>query len=391
VEWMTGSIGTLALPTIAILSFKADAFDMGLLTALNYAAYPLLGLFAGVMVDRWRRKPVLVWTNVVQFVAFGSIPLAFFLGVLSLIQLFMVALVLSVTVVFFNIAYTSYLPTLISREDVVEGNSKLETSSSVATVVGPGIAGCLIQVFGAAPSITADAFGTLFAAFAIFSIRKHEPHPSPDSERNFWREMKEGFQVVREIPSLQNLVVATSILNVGNTMFLAVFFLFVYDELRMSPLIAGIALAMGGVGVVIGAVVAPRLLRKMGLGPVLTTALLINGLGYLAVRASTYGPSAILLALLWLIANMGIPIYNINQVSFRQTIVPDRLQGRMNATMRAFSYGAATLGALIGGVVGAGYGIQSSMIIGAIVALSAAFLIRFGPIGAVREIPKTTQ
>lgn len=388
VEWLSDSITSLGVPTIAYFTFKAGPLEMGLLTALGNVAYPLLGLFAGVMLDRVRRRPVLIWTNIIQFLALGSIPTAFFLGTLSLYQLFIVTLVMSVTTVFFNIAYTSYLPTLIGREDLVEGNSKLETSSSGAAVVSPAIAGGLIKILGAAPSIAVDAFGTLFAAIAILSIKKPEPAPSPDAERHFSRELHDGVRSVAESPSLRNLAAATSILNVGNGMFLAVFYLFIYDRLKISPTVAGITLAVGAIGFVIGAVAAPTLLKRMGLGAALTVALLINGVGLLAVQASMYGPAAVLLAVLWLFANIGLPIYNINQVSYRQTIVPDRLQGRMNATMRTFGYGAATLGALTGGIIGAHYGIPSTMATGAVIALVPALLIRFGPIGRLHEIPQ---
>ena len=387
VEWVSDSITNLAVPTIAILMFNAGPLEMGFLSALGNVGYPALGLFAGVMVDRWRRRPVLVWTNIIQVVALGSIPAAFFFGILSLYQLFIVTLVMSITIVFFNIAYTAYLPTLIAREDLVEGNSKLETSSSAASVVGPPIAGGLIQILGAAPSIALDALGTLFAAVTILSIKKPEP-PSPSTQRSFWSELKDGVRVVSETPALRNLAVSTSILNIGNTMFYAVFYLFIYDQLKMTPVVAGVTLGVGGVGVVVGAVAAPKLLKFMGLGSSLTAALMINGLGLLAVRESMYGPAVAILAPIWLIANIGIPIYNINQVSFRQILVADRLQGRMNATMRTFSYGAATLGALIGGIIGSQYGILTTMTTGGLIAILAALIIHFGPVGRLHEMPQ---
>ena len=391
VEWVSDSITSLAVPTIAILIFNAGPLEMGLLSALGNVGYPVLGLFAGVMVDRWRRRPVLVWTNIVQVVALGSIPAAFFLGMLSLYQLFIVTLVMSVTIVFFNVAYTAYLPTLIAREDLVEGNSKLETSSSAAAVVGPPIAGGLIQSFGAAPSIALDALGTLLAAIAILSIKKPEPPPSPAAKPKVWSEIKDGVRVVTETPTLRNLAASTSILNIGNSMFFAVFYLFIYDQLKMSPLVAGITLGVGGVGVVVGAVTAPKLLKSIGLGSALTAALVINGLGLLAVRASMYGPAVAILAPIWLIANIGIPIYNINQVSFRQILVADALQGRMNATMRTFSYGAVTLGALIGGIIGAQYGILTTMTAGGLIAILAALMIRFGPVGRLHDMPQNVE
>jgi len=383
VEWMTDSITTLGIPTIAIKTFSAGPFQMGILSALEYLAYPVLGLLAGVWVDRWRRRPVLIWTNVVQVIALGSIPLAFWFGILTLYQLFLVTLVMSVTVVFFNIAYTAYLPTLIDRNDLMEGNSKLETSAQVSAAAGPSIAGAIMSIVGAAQAIAADGLGTLIAAIAILSIKKPEPPPTVKAERHFWHELREGIRSVSDTPSLRTIVVATSILNVGNSMFYALFFLFMYNQLGLSYQLVGIILSIGAIGSVIGAISAPTLYKRIGLGASLVLALLINGVGRLLVPTFAYG--SILLAVFWLFANMGVPIYNINQVSFRQTIVSDELQGRMNATMRTFGYGAATVGALIGGTLGSTYGIMAIMAVGAIVALVSAPLIRFGPLGKLNE------
>jgi len=381
VEWVTDSITALGIPTIAIKLFSAGPFQMGILTALEYLGYPILGLLAGVWVDRWRRKPVLIWTNIAQVIALASIPVAFLLGILSLYQLFLVTLIMSVTVVFFNMAYTAYLPTLIDPADLVEGNSKLETSSSGAAVVGPAIAGALINLVGAAQAIAVDAFGTLIAAIAILSIRMPEPLPVHKAERHFWHELQEGVRSVSDNPSLRTILMSTLILNFGNYMFYAQFFLFIYDELKLSYQSAGIVLAVGAVGFLIGAISAPTLFRRIGVGPSLVLALLINGAGRLAIPTSTYGPSTILFPLFWLFANIGMPIYNINQVSFRQAIIPNELQGRMNATMRTFGYGAFVVGALIGGILGSAYGIIPVMILGAIIALLPVPLLRLERVG----------
>jgi predicted MFS family arabinose efflux permease len=388
VEWFTDNITALALPTLAIKIFNAGPMETGVLRALDYVAWPILGLYAGVMVDRWRRKPVLVWTNIIQVVALGSIPAAFLLSRQSLYQLFLVALVMSITSVFFAVAYQAYLPKLIQREDLVEGNSKLETSSSAATVAGPTIAGALYQLIGPL-SIAVDSFGTLVAAMMIFSIRKLEPPPPTAIGRRFSQELKAGVKVVVESPTLRSLAASTSVLNFGNSMFMAVFYLFVYERLLISPVLAGIVLGVGGIGLLVGSLVSPRLLKRLGLGTVLTLALLINGLGLLAVQASIFGPAAIMLAALWFLWSIGLPIYNINQVSFRQTIVPDAVQGRMNATMRSIGYGAVALGALVGGVVGLLYGILSAMTTGALISLIPVLVIWFGPVGRLREIPQT--
>jgi MFS family permease len=371
------------------LAFNASPFEMGVLNALGNLAYPFLGLFAGVWVDRWRRKPVLIWTNIVQVIALGSIPVAFLLRILSLYQLFLVTLVMGVTIVFFDVAYTAYLPTLIDRRDLVEGNSKLETSASSSAVVGPALAGAIIQILGAALSIAADAAGTLIAAMAILSIREPEPRPAAKAQRHFLSELQAGLRSVTDIPPLRTLVGANSIFNVGYNMFYAVFFLFIYNELKLSPGLAGIILSVGAVGFIIGALSAPTLLKRIGLKGALVVAALINGVGLLLVPASLYGAAPILLSSIWLFTNIGTPIYNINQVSFRQAIVPDELQGRMNATMRTFGYGAATAGALIGGTLGSMYGIIPVMVGGAIITLLPILLIQLGTFGRLNDTQQT--
>lgn len=388
IEWFTDNITTFALPTIAIKVFQAGPLETGVLKALDYVAFPLLGLYAGVMIDRCKRKPVLVWTNIIQVIALGSIPAAFLLDRLSLLQLFLVAFVMSITSVFFAIAYQAYLPTLIGREDLVEGNSKLETSSSAANAGGPPLAGGLYQLFGPL-SVVVDAFGTLVAAIIIVSIKTLELPPPVAVERHFWQELKDGVKTVVENSTLRSLAISTSILNFGGGMFMAVFYLFVYERLLISVWLAGIVLGVGSLGVIVGAIASQRLLRRLGFGTVLTLALLINGLGLLAVQASVFGPSAILLAALWFLSSIGLPIYNINQVSYRQTIVPDVVQGRMNATMRTFGYGAVAVGALVGGVVGLQYGILSAMTAGALISLIPVFIIWFGPVGRLHDMPQT--
>lgn len=384
-EWLTDSISTLGIPLIAIALFNAGPFEMGVLYALGYLAYPLLGLFAGVWVDRWRRKPVLVWTNITQVLALASIPLAYMLKILSLYQLFLVTLIMSVTIVFFNMAYTAYLPTLIDREDLVEGNSKLEASASVSAVVGPALASGLFDVLGAALSVAVDAIGTLIATIAILSIRKPEPPVPSKGEGRFWNEMRDGLRSVTATPSLRTIALVTSILNVGNSMFYAVFLLYIVNQLKISEAIAPIIFAVGAVGSLMGAAFAPVLLKRVGFGRSLVVALLINGIGRLLVQVSVYGSTLVLLSALWMIASIGVPIYNVNQVSFRQAIIPDELQGRMNATMRTLGYGAATVGAFIGGILGSVYGIMAVMTGGATLALLPALLIHFGTFGKVTD------
>lgn len=390
VEWFGGQITYLALPTIAIFALKARAFDIGVLNGLGYLAFPILGVFVGVMGDRWPRRPMMVLANIVQVIALGTIPIAFLLGKLNLYHLFAVAAVMGISTVFFEVAYQSYLPTLVDRENLVEGNSKLTTSESASQIAGPALAGFLIQLTGAAIAIAADALTTLFAALAIFSIKKTENTYSSKADRNFAREVREGAEVIFHNPLLRSLAATTTTLNLGSSIFSAVFFLFMYNELRLSPGLAGVVLGIGSMGSLIGAVNAPKIGQRLGLGPTLAIALSLVGFGLLAIPLAMYGPSVPVLAALWMISGVGITIYNITQISLRQAIVPDRLQGRMNATMRAIVWGALPVGAFIGGILGTEFGITQTIIIGGLISLVSVFLIMLSPIGSVQEIPQAS-
>jgi len=177
----TGQISGLALPTVAILTLQITGFQLGILNTLGFIAFPVLGLFVGVWMDRIRRKSVMIVANLIQVAALASVPCAFAFGVLGLYQLYAVSLIMGTTTLFFDVAYQSYLPSLVSKEDVIEGNQKLQTSASAADVIGPTIASVSMQIIGAALSVLIDAFGTLISAFNLIFIRRPEPKPQRSS------------------------------------------------------------------------------------------------------------------------------------------------------------------------------------------------------------------
>jgi MFS family permease len=386
VEWFGGQITALALPTVAILFLNAGPFEMGLLGALNTIAYPILGLFVGVLADRWRRRPMMVWANIGQVIALASIPLGFMFRMLSLNQLFAVALVMSVTTVFFVIAYQSYLPTLVDREDLVEGNAKLETSSSASLVFGPALGGLLIQIVGAAQSIIFDALSTLVAALAIQSIKQPEVITSAP-KRAFFKELRTGAEIIFVNPILRTLTAASATLNLGRSMFYAVFFIFIYDQLKITPGTAGLVLGIGSTGFLIGALSAPRIVKRLGLGVTLAFALLISGIGLLMVPVTRYGLAAPTLAALWMLSSFGMPLYNINQVSLRQAITSNQVQGRMNATMRTITWSTWPVGALAGGILGVILGIPLTIMIAGLISIIPTLFIIVSPVVKLSKIP----
>lgn len=393
--WTSETIGAfgrqvtgLALPTVAILLLKAGPFEMGMLNGLQVLAFPIFGLIVGVWADRWHRRPIMVVANLGRMIALGSIPVAFVFGILHLYQLYVVAAVVGIFTVFFDVTYQSYLPSLIERTDLIEGNSKLETSQSAAQVVGPAVAGFLIQVVGAAEAIAADAMAFLTSAVFIFSIKKKEPKPQPSGEDpNFVAELKEGAQIVLKNPILRRIAACTATYNLGSGILFAVFLIYVYDQLKLSPGIVGIVFGLGGIGVLLGAVSAAKVANSLGLGPTIVVSTFLSGVGLLAIPLASFGPAIPILILLTILSGFGTPVYNINQVSLRQAITPDRLQGRMNATMRTIVWGTIPLGSFVGGILGSQLGILTTLVIGGVVATLSAIWVVFGPVVSLRNVP----
>jgi len=380
----------LALPTVAILLLGAGPFEMGILGALSVLAFPVLGLLVGVWADRWRRRPIMVAANLGRMIALGSIPSAFVFGVLHLYQLYVVAAIVGVFTVFFDVAYQSYLPSLVDRADLVEGNAKLEVSQSGAQVAGPALAGFLIQAIGAAKAIAVDAGAFLTSAVVLLSIRKPEPKPSPsssDSDPNFIGELKEGAQVVTKNPVLTRIAACTATSNLGGSIAFTVFLIFAYNQLKLTPEIVGIIFALGSVGLLAGAVLAARVARGVGLGWALAVATVVGGIAALGVPLALVGSPVLVLAALQVLGGFCLPIYNINQVSLRQAITPDRLQGRMNATMRTIVWGTIPVGSFIGGILGTQIGVVATIMIGGVVYVLAAAWILLGPVISLKETP----
>jgi predicted MFS family arabinose efflux permease len=379
-------VTALALPTVAILLLSAGPFEMGILNGLEDLAFPLLGLLVGVWADRWRRRPIMIVANLGRMLAAGSIPLAYIFATLHMYVLYLVAFGTGLFTVFFDVSYQSYLPTLIDRSDLIEGNSKLETSQSGALVAGPPLAGVLIQLVGAAEAVAADAIAYLASAILIFSIKKYEP-TKLERKHDFRAELKEGTQAVFGNPILRRIAACTATLNLGTGIFFAVFYIFLYEQLKLSPGTVGFIFGVGSVGFIIGAVSASRIAKKLGLGPTLALSMLVSGALLFAVPLALYGPPVPILIAVWILSNGFIPVYNINQISLRQAITSDRIQGRMNATMRTFVWGMLPIGSLVGGILGAHLGIIWTLIIGALVSTFATIWVSFAPIISLRVIP----
>ncbi len=380
-------ISQLALPLVAILVLHASTFEVGLLAALEMLAFLIIGLPAGAWVDRMRYRWVLVANDLIRAAALGSIPVAHLLGVLTIGQLYVVALLTGVGTVFFDVAYQSYLPALVDRQALVEGNSKLQASESVAQIAGPGVGGVLIQVFTAPYAVLIDAVSFLWSASWVAAIKARPPKPPRKPDRHLGREVVEGLRFVLGNRLLRAIAACTGSANLFANVAFPVYYILLARELDLSAGIIGLFTSVAAVGGLIGSLLAPRIAARLGQGPTIWISIAVSLPGAFVVpfvhRDWTLG----LLALAQLVGWGATVVYNITQVSFRQGLTPPALLGRMNATMRFFVWGTIPLGALLGGILGATIGVRDTLLIAAIGGVVALLPVLLSPLRTMRELP----
>jgi MFS family permease len=384
-------ISQLAIPLTAALVLNASPVQMGLLGAFEFAPFLLLSLFAGVWVDRLRRRPIMIIADVGRTVLLGSIPAAALFGVLRIEQLYVVGLLTGMLTVFFDVSYQAYLPVLVSREHLIEGNSKLEVSRSVAQIAGPGIAGALVQLVTAPIAVAVDAASFLASAVCLGFIRTVEPAPVSDSSGrgSLWVELREGLAVVLTNPLLRSIAGCTATSNLFGNALQAVYVLYVTRQLGIGPAVLGLIFAVGGPGALLGSLLAGRVADHFGLGATIIGAILLGALASLLIPLAS-GSTVVVTAVLMLasfLMGLANPLYNINQVSLRQAITPDRLQGRMNASVRFLVWGTIPIGALVGGALGEAVGLWPTIMAMAVCSLLAPLWVLFSPVRVLRRQP----
>jgi MFS family permease len=384
-------ISQLAIPLTAALVLNATPLQMGLLGAFEFAPFLLLSLFAGVWVDRLRRRPVLIIADVGRAILLGSVPAAALLGVLHIEQLYVVGLLTGVLTVFFDVAYQSYLPALVSREHLIEGNSKLQASVAVAQIAGPGAAGVLVQLITAPLAVLADAASFVASAMFLLLIRAPEPVPEHHAKgtSSIWAELREGLAVVLGNPLLRSIAGCTATSNLFGNAMMAVYVLYATRQLGIEPALLGIIFAAGGPGALLGSLLAGRVADRFGFGSTIVGSIVIGALANLLVPLAS-GPLTVVAGMLMLaafIAGLCNPVYNINQVSLRQAITPDRLQGRMNASVRFIVWGTIPIGAVLGGALGQAIGLWPTLLSMALCSLLAPLWVVFSPVRQLRSQP----
>lgn len=378
----------LAIPLIAALTLQATAGQMGILTAVERAPFLLIGLIAGVWVDRWPRRPVLIIGDLGRALVLLTIPLAALTAGLSMLHLYTVGLLVGILTVFFDVAYQAYLPALVDRRQLVEGNSKLEATRSVANLAGPGIAGVVIQLISAPMAIVFDAASFVISGGLIRLIKGREPAIPRGPRSPLIADVREGLGVVFGDRLLRSIAGCTGTFNFFTSALFALFILYATRLLGLGPAQIGIIFSLGNVSGLIGAVTAGRLARRFGVGRTIVAATLVDALGLIAIPLATRATAFPLLVASGLLTSFANPLYNINQVSLRQAITPHRLQGRMNATMRFLVWGTMPLGGLVGGVLGEALGLRTAIAISAAGGALAFLWVTLSPVRALKAIPE---
>ena len=377
----------LAIPLIAALVLQATPWQMGLLTAFERAPFLIIGLFAGVWVDRLPRRPILIAGDLGRALVLLSIPVAAIAGALNMVVLYVVGLTVGLLTVFFDVAYQAFLPALVNRGQLVDGNSKLEASRSIANLAGPSIAGVAIQTLSAPVAIVVDAVSFIISGGVINLIQRREPHQDRPERSPMMAEVREGLSVVLGNRLLRPIAGCTGTWNFFSSALSALFILFVTRDLGLGPLQIGLIFSIGNVSGVVGALSAGWLGVRLGLGRAIVGGAVIGTAAAIPIALATPHTAFPVLILSGLVSSFAAPVYNINQVSLRQAITPHRLQGRMNATMRFVVWGTMPFGGLLGGVLGEALGLRPAITITAVGTLFSLLWVLFSPVRGLRTIP----
>jgi predicted MFS family arabinose efflux permease len=382
----------LALPLVAVLTLDASAAQMGLLTAAELMPALLFSLMAGVWIERsQRRRHVMIVADLARAALLASVPLAAAFDVLSFPQLYAVGFAAGTFAVLFDVSWSTLFLAVVPRRDVVEANSKLNLSRAVSFVTGPSLAGFLVQLLTGPVTLLLDAFSFLGSALFLGRIKTQEPPVERDGNGVF-RSVWDGFRFVLGDELIRPELLCAATVNLFNYVFHAIFVLYATKELGVSPGTLGVALGVGAVGGILGALVTPRLERAVGLGPsiVIGSVLFPAPLILVPIASGSELKLGLMLGAAEFFSAVGVMIFDVTAASMHFMRTPDRIRARMSATFKFVNYGIRPIGALIGGGLGTAIGLQTTLWIGVLGALAGVMWLLFSPIPRLRAVVEAT-
>jgi MFS family permease len=386
-----GSLVTrTALPFAAILVLGAGPGEVAAIRAFEIVGGVAVGLVAGAWIDRLRRRPVMIVADLGRAVCLGSIPVAAIGGWLSIGQLIVVAFLASILTTFHNVADRAYLPTLIDRDQLVSANSALSASGSVAEVSAFSLGGVLVQVLTAPIAIAVDAISFLVSAVILATIRRPEAPPAPREERTpILAEIRDGLRPIGQSPILRTVIIAGAGAHLLWGAFGAVYLVFATEELGLQPATIGLIAAVGGISSLVGALIATRTSRRIGVGPSILVGLSAFTLGNLLVPLAPASSAALAVVFLvgqQLIGDVGATLEEITELSLLQATVPNELLGRVNSAYDFLTHLALLAGTIGAGLIGEWFGLRQALLFGLLGGFAAVVFVWFSPLRSLRDL-----
>ena len=390
VSYLGSFVTRMALPLAAIYGLSAGPLELSAIRSFEFLGWLLVGLVAGAWVDRLRRRPVMIGADLGRAIILGSIPIAALAGLLTLAHLVIAAFLAAVLSVFFNAASGAYLPSIVARGRLVTANSAMSASASIAEFTGFGLSGVLVQILTAPIAIAIDALSFVGSALVLMTIRRPEPaRPAVADREPVLREIREGIDVVAHSPILRALAIAHAADHLLWGVFGTTYLLFAIDEIGLSAAAIGVITAIGGLGAFVGAALASRVVARLGAGRAMIAGLGGTLIGSALIPLAPSGAVVLGAALLigqQIIADASGTIYEVVESSVTQTIVHDRVLGRVKATVSVITTVTALAGSLLGGIIGVAFGLRAAIVVGLVGALIAVITVWRSPAGRLRRI-----
>jgi MFS family permease len=382
-------ISVIAVPLTAVTLLNATSWQMGVLQALGSLPFFLFSLFVGVWIDRAKRKPFLLYANIISALLLLTIPLLYFLGILHMHHLYIIIFLTATASMIFELAYLSYMPSIVATKHIAKANSKLEASRSISSIAGPSLAGWLISILTAPFAIIIDVLSFLISSILISFIKSNE-QVQPTKSQNLFQSIKEGLVIILKEPIFKSITFSTAILNFCGSAFGAVYILYLVKSLEISSFYLGLVLGAGSAGALLGSFVTNPLIVRLGIGKSLIVSCLMIVFGSIIVppipiHVNLY-VKFLLLCLGQLFSTIGSTVYFITQVSLRQTITPNHLLGRVNASNRFISRGFMPIGAFAGGILGSWISIKLTLLIFGFGFVLSAIILLLSPVAKLKEI-----
>jgi MFS family permease len=381
------AVGTVVLPLVAVVYLHATPFEVGLLAALEWLPWLLIGLPAGVWVDRSAKRPMLIRADLCRMMLIGSIPVAAACGVLTIGQLLAVGFATGVATVLFQVAYQSYLPTIVAAEDLAEGNAKLQGTQAAAGVAGPGIGGLLVQSFRAPFALVLDSVSYLVSVLALLAITAREAPTEPRAERSLRAEIVEGARYVRADPLLRTLTIAPAVGNFFYAGFESIMVLFLVRSVHVSPATVGLLVGAVGLGAVAGAAIARPVARWIGTSRTIWVGMAVTSPFALLIPLTSREAGLAFFVVGQVVLAIGVLMYNVTIGGFRQRYCPPRILGRVVASMRFVLFGTTPLGSLLGGALASALDIRTAMWVLVSGNLIPVAVLYFSPLRTMRDLP----